>query len=214
MSTPCWWKHSPAPSLSAAPASLQPHIMEGLGRGGSPGRTFRKSLFHTVSLMSAWCRPGLKEMGLKAPSESRACWSSGLGSKVHSDDGAAHPSTPALSSMCRSNQPSPRSEDRALERPIMSPHQLLSGALPPSQKHSTSVALKGQVWDQQHHITWALLEMQVFLGPTPDLLLLLLLSHFSRVRLYATPWTATHQAPLSTGFSRREYWSGLPFPSP
>ena len=29
-----------------------------------------------------------------------------------------------------------------------------------------------------------------------------------------TSWTAAHQAPLSTGFSRQEYWSGLPFPSP
>ena len=45
-------------------------------------------------------------------------------------------------------------------------------------------------------------------------LLLLLLSHFSRVRLCATPWTAAHQAPLSLGFSRQEHWSGLPFPSP
>ena len=44
--------------------------------------------------------------------------------------------------------------------------------------------------------------------------LLRLLSHISRVRLCATPWTAAHQAPLSTGFSRQEYWSGLPFPSP
>ena len=43
---------------------------------------------------------------------------------------------------------------------------------------------------------------------------LLLLSHFSRVQLCATPWTAAHQAPLSMGFSRQEYWSGLPFPSP
>ena len=49
--------------------------------------------------------------------------------------------------------------------------------------------------------------------PTP-LLLLLLLSHFSRVRLCATPQTAAHQAPLSLGFSRQEHWSGLPFPSP
>ena len=39
-------------------------------------------------------------------------------------------------------------------------------------------------------------------------------SRFSCVRLYATLWTAAHQAPLSTGFSRQEYWSGLPFPSP
>jgi len=45
-------------------------------------------------------------------------------------------------------------------------------------------------------------------------LLLLLLSHFSRVRLCATPWTAAHQAPPSLGFSRQEHWSGLPFPSP
>ena len=45
-------------------------------------------------------------------------------------------------------------------------------------------------------------------------LLLLLLSCFSRVRLCATPQTAAHQAPPSLGFSRQEYWSGLPFPSP
>ena len=36
----------------------------------------------------------------------------------------------------------------------------------------------------------------------------------SSVRLFATPRTAAHQAPLSMGFSRQEYWSGLPFPSP
>ena len=36
----------------------------------------------------------------------------------------------------------------------------------------------------------------------------------TQVRLFATPWTAAHQAPLSMGFSRQEYWSGLPFPSP
>ena len=41
-----------------------------------------------------------------------------------------------------------------------------------------------------------------------------MLSHFSHVRLCATLWTAAHQAPLSMGFSRQEYWSGLPFPSP
>ena len=47
-----------------------------------------------------------------------------------------------------------------------------------------------------------------------ELKLLLLLSCFSHVQLCATLWTAAHQAPLSTGFSRQEYWSGLPFPSP
>ena len=36
----------------------------------------------------------------------------------------------------------------------------------------------------------------------------------SRVRLFATPWTAAHQAPQSMEFSRQDYWSGLPFPSP
>ena len=47
-----------------------------------------------------------------------------------------------------------------------------------------------------------------------SLLLLLLLSRFSHVRLCATPETAAHQDPPSLGFSRQEHWSGLPFPSP
>ena len=34
------------------------------------------------------------------------------------------------------------------------------------------------------------------------------------VRLFVTPWAVAYQAPLSVGFSRQEYWSGLPFPSP
>ena len=37
---------------------------------------------------------------------------------------------------------------------------------------------------------------------------------FSRVRLFVTPWTVAYQASPSMGFSRQEYWSGLPFPSP
>ena len=36
----------------------------------------------------------------------------------------------------------------------------------------------------------------------------------SRVRLFSTSWTAAHQAPPSMGFSRQEYWSGVPLPSP
>ena len=48
----------------------------------------------------------------------------------------------------------------------------------------------------------------------PYRVLLLPPSHFSRVWLCAAPQTAAHQAPLSLGFSRLEYWSGLPFPSP
>ena len=36
----------------------------------------------------------------------------------------------------------------------------------------------------------------------------------SRAQLFVTPWTVAHQAPPPMGFSRQEYWSGLPFPSP
>ena len=41
-----------------------------------------------------------------------------------------------------------------------------------------------------------------------------MLSHFNHVSLFATPWTVARQAPLSMGFSRQEYWSGLPCPPP
>ena len=51
-------------------------------------------------------------------------------------------------------------------------------------------------------------------SPLLAMLLLLLLSRFSRVLLCATPETAAHQAPPSLGFSRREHWGGLPLPSP
>ena len=41
-----------------------------------------------------------------------------------------------------------------------------------------------------------------------------LVKSLSCVQLFATPWTVAYQAPQSMGFSRQEYWSGLPFPSP
>ena len=41
-----------------------------------------------------------------------------------------------------------------------------------------------------------------------------MLSRFTCIRLLVTLWTVAPQAPLSLGFSRQEYWSGLPFPSP
>ena len=41
-----------------------------------------------------------------------------------------------------------------------------------------------------------------------------MLNCFSCIQLFATPWTIAHQAPLSTGFSRQDYWSELPCPSP
>ena len=40
------------------------------------------------------------------------------------------------------------------------------------------------------------------------------LSHFNRVQFFVTPWTRARQAPLSMGFCRQEYWSGLPCPPP
>ena len=55
------------------------------------------------------------------------------------------------------------------------------------------------------------------LGPDPYYMVSMnsqVLSHFSRVRLCATLWTIAGQAPLSVGFSRQEYFSGLPHPAP
>ena len=74
-----------------------------------------------------------------------------------------------------------------------------------------------------HDTTWQLKKAKPVQAEVPQahtpifillMLLLLLLSHISRVRLCGTPYTAAHQAPPSLGFSRQEYWSGLPFPSP
>ena len=62
--------------------------------------------------------------------------------------------------------------------------------------------------------SWTLKKAEGWRIDAFELLLLLLLSRFSCVRLCATPKTAAHQAPLSLGFSRQEHWSGLPFPSP
>ena len=57
-------------------------------------------------------------------------------------------------------------------------------------------------------------EQLIYQLETSDLLLLLLLSCFSCVRLCVTPQTAAHPALPFLGFSRQEQWSGLPFPSP
>ena len=51
-------------------------------------------------------------------------------------------------------------------------------------------------------------------SPPSEGLLVCVLSHFSHVQLFVTLWTVAHQAPLSTGFSRQEYLSGLPYPPP
>ena len=55
------------------------------------------------------------------------------------------------------------------------------------------------------------LKIQIYKYLCMNFMLYQLLSH---VQLFATPWTVAHQAPLSRGFSRQEYWNGLPFPSP
>ena len=47
-----------------------------------------------------------------------------------------------------------------------------------------------------------------------SLLHMCVLIHFSRVQLFVNLWTVAHQAPLSMGFSRQEYWSGVPCPPP
>ena len=50
--------------------------------------------------------------------------------------------------------------------------------------------------------------------PDKDVSLLLLFSCSFVSDSFVTPWVVAHQAPLSTGFSQQEYWSGLPFPPP
>ena len=56
----------------------------------------------------------------------------------------------------------------------------------------------------------------VCLVKTPILIYIICLQnlHSSRVQLLATLWTVAYQAPPSMGFSRHEYWSGVPLPSP
>ena len=70
----------------------------------------------------------------------------------------------------------------------------------------------GEAGVHTHHFHEA--RRQWALSFSLSLLLLLLLSRFSRVRLCVTPEMAAHQAPPSLGFFRQEHWSGLPFPSP
>ena len=75
-------------------------------------------------------------------------------------------------------------------------------------QHNTFTRVKGQP------IKWEKISAKELISEIHKDFLLLLLSHFSHVRLCVTPWTAAYQAPLALGFSRQEHWSGLPFPSP
>ena len=64
------------------------------------------------------------------------------------------------------------------------------------------------------YLSWGTKSLRDLYCTASLLLLLLLFSRFSHVRLSETPWTIARQAPLSVGFPRQEYWRGLPFPSP
>ena len=63
------------------------------------------------------------------------------------------------------------------------------------------------LWSQSHM-------KGVFISMLMLLLCMHMLSCFSHVPLFATPWAITHQVPLSMEFSRQEYWSGFPCPPP
>ena len=60
-------------------------------------------------------------------------------------------------------------------------------------------------WSSAKPTTWIVLKFTMWSEVVKSL---------SRVPLFATPWTVAYQAPLTMGFSKQEYWSGLPFPSP
>ena len=51
-------------------------------------------------------------------------------------------------------------------------------------------------------------------SPVRTCVVVVVVQSLSHVRLFSTPWTVACQVPLSMGFSRQEYWGGLPFPSP
>ena len=87
----------------------------------------------------------------------------------------------------------------------------------------SQVILSSQTWlivwlriqnNGYHYLHQKWCHVKLYLQRCILLLLLLLLSYFSRVPLCTTPQTAAQQAPLSLGVSRQEHWSGLPFPSP
>jgi len=78
---------------------------------------------------------------------------------------------------------------------------------PPQSSHRLSICpILYQWWGEE--AAWQKYSWLLF-----PLLLLLLLSHSSCVRLCVTPWTTAYQAPPSMGFARQEYWNGVPLPS-
>ena len=83
-------------------------------------------------------------------------------------------------------------------------------------KHQRTDAFELWCWRRLLRVPWTVRRsnQSILKEITGTIAELLLLTHFSRVRLCVTPWMPAHQAPPSMGFSRQEYWSGLPFPSP
>ena len=93
----------------------------------------------------------------------------------------------------------------------LSPLSNLGGLL--TQAYSFSSYSLAILWMPYEELQMSLLE-RLCGGEPADRLLLLLLRHFSRVQLCATPQMAAYQAPLSPGFSKQEHWNGLPFLPP
>ena len=73
---------------------------------------------------------------------------------------------------------------------------------------------KWNLYDSQWQTTSSVVGPGSSSKPLPKAKWKVQVKSLSRVRLFATPWSVAHQAPPSMGFSRQEYWSGLPFPSP
>ena len=82
-----------------------------------------------------------------------------------------------------------------------------------TQKNKTNFIFFCLVYQQQEHFLQGTTLMFPAVKNLPDNAAVLL-SHFSHVWLFLTPWTVVPQAPLPMRFSRQEYWSGLPCPDP
>ena len=83
------------------------------------------------------------------------------------------------------------------------------GALLPNSSKETTKQL-----DFVHVSYYCFVQARIEVLPQESKAERVLCSPLSHVQLFATPWTVALQAPLSMGFSRQEYWSGLPFLSP
>ena len=85
---------------------------------------------------------------------------------------------------------------------LSQPPSALTGVLPSFPLRSPRGIYQAKVWRQV--VLWEVIQ-EAMVGKEGALV---------HVRLLATPWTVARQAPLSMEFSRQEYWSGFPFPSP